>query len=99
MRDFIRLVRAWLSGRYRVFPWWTFFVLILVAVYAVNPFDIVPDFIPGLGIIDDAAMLGFLVRALLRDVSKFNEWERSQSSDSGSVTPAQMEVRSTASRS
>lgn len=79
MRDFVRLIKAWLNGSYRVFPWRTFVVLVLLALYAINPFDIIPDFIPFVGVIDDAAMLGFLVRALMRDVRRFKEWEQMQS--------------------
>lgn len=75
MRDLVRLIRSWLNGSYRVFPWGTLFVLLLVGVYAVNPFDIIPDFIPGVGVIDDAAMLGFLVRSIIKDVRKFKDWE------------------------
>ncbi len=76
MQDLMRLVRSWLNGSYRVFPWRTLFVLILLAIYAINPFDIIPDFIPIIGVIDDAAMLGFLVRSVMKDVQKFKEWER-----------------------
>ena len=78
MKDFARLIRFWLNGTYRVFPWRTLFVFILVAAYAINPFDLIPDFIPFIGIIDDAAMLGFLVRSLMKDLQKFKEWEQSQ---------------------
>lgn len=78
MKDLNRLVRAWLNGTYRVFPWLSFFVLILVAIYAINPFDLIPDFIPLIGVIDDAAMLGFLVRSIMKDVRKFKEWEALQ---------------------
>ncbi|MBI5471698.1 MAG: DUF1232 domain-containing protein [Ignavibacteriae bacterium] len=78
MRDVMRMIAAWLNGTYRVFPWLTLMVLILVGIYAINPFDIIPDFIPIVGVIDDAAMLGFLVRSLMRDVRKFREWERTQ---------------------
>ena len=78
MKNFVRLIQSWLNGTYRVFPWRTLFVFILVAAYAINPFDIIPDFIPIIGVIDDAAMLGFLYRSLKKDVEKFLEWERAQ---------------------
>jgi uncharacterized membrane protein YkvA (DUF1232 family) len=78
MQDLMRLVSSWLNGSYRVFPWRTLFVLVLVGVYAINPFDIIPDFIPIIGVIDDAAMFGFLVRSIMKDVRTFKEWETLQ---------------------
>ena len=77
MNDFVRMVRGWLSGRYRVTPWRSVFVLLLVAMYAINPFDFIPDWLPVIGVIDDAAMLGFLVHSLRKDAEKFREWEGS----------------------
>jgi len=88
MRDLARLLKAWLNGTYKVFPWLTLFVLILVGIYAVNPFDLIPDFIPIIGVIDDAAMLGFLVRSIMKDVRKFREWERS-AADRRTAPPAE----------
>ena len=80
MRNLGRLINAWFSGTYNVFPWRTLFVFILVGIYAINPFDIIPDFIPIVGVVDDAAMLAFLFRSLRKDVEKFLEWERTQTS-------------------
>jgi uncharacterized membrane protein YkvA (DUF1232 family) len=35
------------------------------AVYLVLPFDVIPDFIPGFGQLDDVAIIGWAVRRLL----------------------------------
>ncbi len=85
MKDFTRLIRSWLNGTYRVFPWRTLFVLLLVGAYAINPFDLIPDFIPIIGVIDDAAMLGFLYRSIKKDIGVFLEWEQEMSNNAGLI--------------
>jgi len=76
MRHLVRLFRAWLSGRYRVVPWRTLAILCVVVLYAVAPIDLIPDYIPFVGVVDDVAMLGFLWRSLVKDMRKFVEWEQ-----------------------
>ncbi len=78
MRDFLALVKSWIRGEYRVIPWRSIMVLILVALYAINPFDFIPDWLPVIGVIDDAAMVTFLVRSLRKDIGKFREWSGMQ---------------------
>lgn len=75
MRDLAALVRAWAGRRYRVVPWRSLGILALVLVYVVSPIDIIPDVIPGFGVVDDAAMLGLFLRSLLRDARSFRDWE------------------------
>ena len=78
MRHIVRMMRAWFSGTYRVMPWRSLGVLILVGLYAINPIDLIPDYLPIIGVIDDAAIFTFLYRSLKRDAELFMQWESSR---------------------
>lgn len=59
---------AWLAARDPRVPWYARFLAIAVAAYALSPIDLIPDFIPVLGWIDDLIIvpLGLiLVRRLI----------------------------------
>ncbi len=43
---------------------WTIILIILAVLYILNPFDILPDLMIGWGWLDDAVILGFLIRYL-----------------------------------
>ena len=58
-----------------MFPWRTVAAFLFSLAYLFDPFDIIPDYIPLFGYIDDAAVFGILVAAIRRDVGKFLEWE------------------------
>jgi uncharacterized membrane protein YkvA (DUF1232 family) len=78
MNDLARFVRAWRSGRYRVTPWLSIGGLLFAVFYVINPLDLIPDYIPLVGVIDDALVLGLLYSAVQRDMKRFLEWERTQ---------------------
>jgi uncharacterized membrane protein YkvA (DUF1232 family) len=79
MRDFFLLLRAWSNRSYRVFPWRSALLLLVVLIYGFSPVDLIPDFLPGVGVIDDLAVLGFLVRSLVGDTRQFRKWRTSTS--------------------
>ncbi len=47
-------------------PWWFRLSVLLIAAYLLSPIDIVPDWLIFLGWLDDALILGWGVRTLLR---------------------------------
>ena len=60
------VVAVWLaSGDPRV-PWYTRVLAIAVAGYAFSPIDLIPNFIPVLGYVDDAIVLPLGVLLILR---------------------------------
>ncbi|WP_230529855.1 YkvA family protein [Microvirga roseola] len=77
MKDWARTIRAdvialYLAARHPLVPWYAKLVAGLVAAYALSPIDLIPDFIPVLGYLDDIILvpLGILlaVRLVPRDL-------------------------------
>ncbi len=48
---------AWLAARDPRCPWGARAVGLLVAAYAFSPIDLIPDFVPLLGLLDDALLI------------------------------------------
>ncbi len=44
-------------------------------LYILNPLDVVPDFIPGLGYIDDFAIITFAIRFIESDIHKYLDFK------------------------
>lgn len=62
-------------GFYRNVPWFTIGAITFSLLYILNPFDIVPDFIPGLGYIDDLAIFTFAMRFIETDLHNYLDWK------------------------
>lgn len=72
----IRLVREVLRGGYRKLPKRTLVAMVAALIYLVSPLDLLPDVLPLLGFVDDAAVLFWVVRQVRRDLEEFRGWER-----------------------
>jgi len=44
-------------------------------IYFVNPADVIPDVIPLVGYVDDAAVIAWVVAAIRADLDAFRRWE------------------------
>lgn len=75
------LVGAWRRGEYRKIPTGSIVTIIAAIIYFVSPIDLVPDFLMGLGIIDDAAVIGFVLKQLTTDLEKFKIWKENFTSE------------------
>jgi uncharacterized membrane protein YkvA (DUF1232 family) len=70
-----RLIKAYANGSYREIPWSSLVMLVASVIYFVMPVDLIPDFILGLGLLDDAALLGWTINTFSSDIEAFVEWE------------------------
>jgi uncharacterized membrane protein YkvA (DUF1232 family) len=77
-----RMVKAYVSGQYRVIPWGSIVKIIAVLLYFVSPIDLIPDFIPFLGLTDDFALTMWLFTSLADDFANFEAWEKTKQTTS-----------------
>jgi len=54
----ISAVRDYAQGTYRKVPYRTMAVIAAALLYVLNPFDLIPDALPGVGLLDDATVVG-----------------------------------------
>ncbi len=71
----IKLVNAWKSGRYRTIPYKTIVLSATAIFYFIIPFDVIPDILPALGFVDDAAVITFVLNSTREDIARFRAWQ------------------------
>lgn len=57
--------RLWIALRHPASPGWLKLGAALIALYLFSPLDIVPDFLPFVGVIDDLVLVPLAIRWLL----------------------------------
>ena len=75
----LRLLRAYVKGEYRNVPPKSLILIVAGILYFLMPIDVIPDFIVGLGFIDDAAVLAWVVGTVKIVLDEFVVWEASRS--------------------
>lgn len=72
------LVKDWRTGKYRQALYGTIAAVVFALIYVFNPFDIVPDILPVIGVVDDATVIGALLMLVERDLQKYRGWKERQ---------------------
>lgn len=80
------LVKDYYQGNYRDIPYKTVSAAVVGLLYVLNPIDIIPDFIPFIGQVDDALVLGFCLRLMEKDLNKYKTWKNEQSMSKDSMS-------------
>lgn len=74
----LRMLKAWYAREYTGLSPKAVISLIASVIYFVNPIDLIPDFIPFIGKLDDKLVLGYFIKKLNVEIQKFMTWEDSQ---------------------
>ncbi len=69
---------AWWKGEYRAISKPALVAVVAGLLYFLSPMDAVPDWIPGLGFIDDLAVLSWVMRKWSTELQAFRRWKEAQ---------------------
>ncbi len=77
------MLKDYKKGSYSNVPWFSIAAIVFSFLYVLNPFDLIPDFIPGLGYIDDFAVFAYALKFIESDLHNYLDWklEEAQNED------------------
>lgn len=73
----VSMLQHHLKGEYKSFSTSTVILIVFALLYFITPIDAIPDFIPVLGLTDDASILILVYRKINKDIEAFIEWSNS----------------------
>lgn len=68
------MVRDYWNGSYREVPYWAISAVSLALLYVLNPVDVLPDVLLGVGYLDDATVVAFCLKLVQRELERYQEW-------------------------
>ncbi len=74
LEDIIDMLHLQLKRRYTI-EWTTRVAFLAAVVYLVSPIDTIPDTIPVVGYLDDAAVLRWTTKQHLAELERFRQWK------------------------
>jgi uncharacterized membrane protein YkvA (DUF1232 family) len=71
----IQMLKDYRSKSYSSIPWRTMALIVAAILYFINPFDIIPDFLPILGYTDDVVAFATIFKSVQQDLQNYCEWK------------------------
>lgn len=79
----LAMVKDYWSGGYREVPYWAISAVALALLYVLNPVDVIPDVLIGVGYLDDATIVAFCLKLVQKEIEKYQEWAAVQAKGRG----------------
>lgn len=73
----VSLVKAYVNKKYTDIPIGSIIAIVGALIYFLSPVDLIPDIIPGIGLVDDAAVITLALKLVHDDVVEYKAWRES----------------------
>lgn len=74
----INLIRSYLKKEYTNVPIGSILAVLGALIYFLSPVDLIPDILPVIGKLDDAAVIGIALKLVSTDLECYAEWRQGQ---------------------
>lgn len=75
VKTMFNMVNDFRKGEYQQVPWLTVAAIVFALLYVFNPLDMIPDFLPGVGYLDDLSVFSFVLRFIEKDLHQYLDWK------------------------
>ena len=76
-----KLVNSYFKGEYEAIPRKQLLIIVSALTYLISPIDLIPDFIPVIGLIDDIAVISVCVKKTKNQLEKYLAWREENGID------------------
>jgi uncharacterized membrane protein YkvA (DUF1232 family) len=80
-RLLLSLVKDYFTGAYREVPYWAIGAAAFALVYVLSPIDAIPDILPGVGFLDDAAVLAMCLKLVETELNRYKAWKKTREAE------------------
>ena len=71
----ISLIQDYDNGNYQEIPWKSLSGILTALLYVISPIDLIPDFIPLIGTLDDAVVVAVCLKLVKNDLDAYALWK------------------------
>src|SRR6218665_1375232 len=75
MQLLFSLAKDYANGTYTNVSRAAIIAIIASLLYFISPLDVIPDFIAGLGLVDDAFIIGYVFNKVAKELEKYQAWK------------------------
>ncbi len=89
VKTLMRMLKAYQHKEYTHISWGSIVTIIAAILYFVSPIDLILDWLPLMGFVDDAAVVVFVLAQIRSELGKFSRWERESHTPPPLLPPGQ----------